>query len=950
MQTTTDIASGHSGYIGLSALTKDYVLCYPVQPNWWYDLIRFDEELALRSVNRFKLKGSTRQAYLLSNAPAPLFDGEDLYFILPTAVGEKFDTLVLLDAAAPDERQIDIVLPSLVDSRDYLFTFTSIERGVFGVAIWYNDPRVTEFLLCFWSWQDIQEGIAPTHQLVPVPGDRLNGFDVSHLRSVTLPVSGEEKNPSLVLAFDGTWDGGLQTGVVSLEIAYLLEGVERERKLVLGDLILSTVSMRAADASGPLPTLGGLTIGFDGDVRALVVERSHTDALACLYTRHSAEQWQVVGGPLGRFSPPSKTFFNYVARSGTPTLQATNQLLQTLRLPATTQGDRRQLSLDALVFTWRDYGRGEHIQSISVGRDGEVFAVPAGPGASGAGKRVLRLDRQNESWVPIATPVDEALPEQIAVNDASFVWYRGIDHKILQLDSRADGESWRVVDAPDEATWIAPGPSGSFWAILGSDMYFHDPQGSEPWSLLPSLPNGVTPCEFGGWSPADAACLGSDGQVYLFNGRGWKLHDLDIVIDHLAVSTQGPTAWIDSRSNLVEWRITGQSTNLVKAPAAHRSALAFGGPTDLWVVTQNRRVFTLVNTAAPDIDDLGNWMSRIPDIEYKRMIDVTLPSTHDTATYEVTSSISKELPGPLRSIFNINFSNSLFSGIVADIGAIWARAQSRTVAQQLADGIRMLDLRPSWFNARGKFFNRHLFYTVEFESVLQELEAFLRTSERELVVVTTADFDSTLINDKARSDQLVELIVQYLGNYLVPNREPDGKNAFTPAKLANSTIGDLTDDGRGGFQSRVIFFYNNALLDNTRLFNGFKDNYYVDVSASTNSALTTLSWIDRATEAQIQRDVGNFFRAKTPKYELRRLALLHNPELAGYLATSSNFNPGTQINRIDIDWYQLSDIVTLAIELTRANALVDSAFADSEEVRSRQVIRTVNTLRAEHMR
>ncbi|MEM9153998.1 MAG: hypothetical protein AAGB13_03025, partial [Cyanobacteria bacterium P01_F01_bin.33] len=85
--------------------------------------------------------------------------------------------------------------------------------------------------------------------------------------------------------------------------------------------------------------------------------------------------------------------------------------------------------------------------------------------------------------------------------------------------------------------------------------------------------------------------------------------------------------------------------------------------------------------------------------------------------------------------------------------------------------------------------------------------------------------------------------------------------------------------------------------------------------------LISLSWVLGPSEQQIRDDIPRFL---SPKYQLRDLAKDLNPQLPAFLKDKRGFNPNARINKIEVDWYQTSDAVDLAIALTLKNALLNS--------------------------
>ncbi|MEM9155928.1 MAG: hypothetical protein AAGB13_12990, partial [Cyanobacteria bacterium P01_F01_bin.33] len=390
MQVVRQIPEGEFGQIGMSALTEDYVFCYSVEPNWHYEILTFNSSLEYKSRVPFKLNGGTRKTYQFSNSPAPVLDtdNQDLYFILSTEINERFDALVLTDVSDP-RRQIDVNLPRIPENKNHIFAFTSVKQGVFGLSTYFRDRSTTGFELYFWSWQDIQEGIAPKRQFINFPAEQIRRFEIQQIQAATVPIFVGEEEPSLVFSFSGSWETPAMpdcnwTGAISVEISWVLDGGE----LVLRDPIWSEIVKQpySPDGSVPSPVGYALTLGLDNELRALVVDEGSNFQTPKLYTRTSAEKWSLLGAPIGTFVTSNQTnFFNYATRPGPQTLKETNQLLQILR--HSRGAKKRELILDSLEFAWRDRTAGRDIKAVAVGRDGDAIGIEP------VSEMVLRLDR-----------------------------------------------------------------------------------------------------------------------------------------------------------------------------------------------------------------------------------------------------------------------------------------------------------------------------------------------------------------------------------------------------------------------------------------------------------------------------------------------------------------------------------------------------------------------------
>jgi hypothetical protein len=83
-----------------------------------------------------------------------------------------------------------------------------------------------------------------------------------------------------------------------------------------------------------------------------------------------------------------------------------------------------------------------------------------------------------------------------------------------------------------------------------------------------------------------------------------------------------------------------------------------------------------------------------PVLANRTLYDVTLPGTHDSAAYLLYEQLDPDIDSELLQRL-IEWAIEL--GIpVWDLMEGWALCQTRTLAEQLAGGVRSLDLRAAW--------------------------------------------------------------------------------------------------------------------------------------------------------------------------------------------------------------------------------------------------------------
>eukprot|EP00736_Rhodelphis_marinus_P008841 Rmarinus@m.25588 len=182
---------------------------------------------------------------------------------------------------------------------------------------------------------------------------------------------------------------------------------------------------------------------------------------------------------------------------------------------------------------------------------------------------------------------------------------------------------------------------------------------------------------------------------------------------------------------------------------------------------------------------MGQLGNAIADVPLGRLI---IPGTHDSATDRLDLKIAPNAPKGLRGIFSTPGISTLLSPILPIIRS-WALAQGVSVGAQLSRGVRYLDLRVSQM-APGDFRICHSLCGHHVNSVLDEIEVFLRAEETELLILEFKhfyDFDAT------SHTKLVETLKYRFGDIVV-----------SPRRDANVTVGELW-----AAKERIVILYGN---------------------------------------------------------------------------------------------------------------------------------------------
>ncbi|MBL9139552.1 MAG: cadherin-like beta sandwich domain-containing protein [Verrucomicrobiales bacterium] len=207
--------------------------------------------------------------------------------------------------------------------------------------------------------------------------------------------------------------------------------------------------------------------------------------------------------------------------------------------------------------------------------------------------------------------------------------------------------------------------------------------------------------------------------------------------------------------------------------------------------------------------DYSNWMTVHWDkIKTKTLRQLVIPGTHDSGSYDMVDaweftdadfwSIAPKFDAPDTAAAASKYvaSGPFFKH--------WAKTQSRTIYEQLKDGIRALDLRVA-YGPNGDFWIVHSLYGPRLKVVLNDIARFVREQPGELLYVRFDHFHDLQLRtatqynggtdrmQDARHRELRAQIQAALGDHLILN--------WTPEK----TLEALRDPAN---QRRIALFYN----------------------------------------------------------------------------------------------------------------------------------------------
>ena len=134
-----------------------------------------------------------------------------------------------------------------------------------------------------------------------------------------------------------------------------------------------------------------------------------------------------------------------------------------------------------------------------------------------------------------------------------------------------------------------------------------------------------------------------------------------------------------------------------------------------------------VAPSAP-IPDRSSWMSGLSSS--LRLDQVTLPGTHDSGAYALTTEFNSNDPAA-QSLVDLGLSASVIGTFVCK----FALTQTADLTVQLKGGVRYFDLRVDYDASSATFRLHHLLFGDAVLPALQEMKTFLTANPSEIVVI-----------------------------------------------------------------------------------------------------------------------------------------------------------------------------------------------------------------------
>lgn len=275
-----------------------------------------------------------------------------------------------------------------------------------------------------------------------------------------------------------------------------------------------------------------------------------------------------------------------------------------------------------------------------------------------------------------------------------------------------------------------------------------------------------------------------------------------------------------------------------------------------------------------------------------RLVDLVLPGTHDSGSHAITRT-SASAPG--KPEFYASF---------GALTAAWARTQERSVAEQLAEGIRYLDLRVA--RHEGKLVLVHGLVSRELAGALEEVRLFARDHPREPVLL---DFQA--MPTAAAHGELDEHVQHALADHLFESSAP--LSEWTLASLWSSSRNLIAIFDHAGFAARRAAYLARGVLDSV-----WTDARTLDTLRERLDARIRSRAPDRLQCAYLTFTPNLETIVSDPIGARRGLAGMSKPlfDLPGRWITRW-LDSGLRPNVISVDFYDRTDVVAAAMAANR---------------------------------
>jgi hypothetical protein len=213
--------------------------------------------------------------------------------------------------------------------------------------------------------------------------------------------------------------------------------------------------------------------------------------------------------------------------------------------------------------------------------------------------------------------------------------------------------------------------------------------------------------------------------------------------------------------------------------------------------------------------DTNSWMGDVFEgREHTQLRDIVIPGTHDSGTYNITSSSTLD---PKKDWFY-----ELAKGVVAD----WSVTNNYNIYDQLQHGIRYFDLRIQKID--GEFVMVHALVGMKLSDMLIQVRNFADQHPKEVILLEFANTP-----DASDIPDMMKMVKYYIGDRMPSNNT---------TKLSDLTLAELwADDSLDGKNNNVLAAVNDSTAKSLGMFSSASSDGISGGFANTTSSGPLLS-------------------------------------------------------------------------------------------------------------
>jgi hypothetical protein len=201
----------------------------------------------------------------------------------------------------------------------------------------------------------------------------------------------------------------------------------------------------------------------------------------------------------------------------------------------------------------------------------------------------------------------------------------------------------------------------------------------------------------------------------------------------------------------------------------------------------------------------SSWMKDLaPVIKHKPLRDLVIPGTHDSATYKIGSFSTIAPKGDIPQWVDVVYASPFIGWGVKKIIANWARAQDKSITQQLEAGIRYLDLRVvRWKD--DKFYTCHSLYGESLSDVLNEIKIFTEAHPEEILILDFNHLYNMKEEKKSWHAALIKQITSALGLKMASSSEFQVRSTIQALWGKQKSIIVIYDDNTSTQENPILW-------------------------------------------------------------------------------------------------------------------------------------------------